>query len=85
MGWELPLDAVCVKGSFAQIATFAKSRERLRADVHRSAIRCIAVSPKRTMEDFQSAYDIAFNSGSLRFSGFYFPYENIRLRIEICI
>jgi hypothetical protein len=34
LGWELPLDVICINGSFAQIATFAKSRERPIADIH---------------------------------------------------
>jgi hypothetical protein len=37
LGWELPLDAICVNGSFAQIVTFAKLRERPEAEV-----RCVA-------------------------------------------
>jgi hypothetical protein len=36
LGWELPLDAICVNGSYAQIATFAKSRERPKPAVHDS-------------------------------------------------
>jgi hypothetical protein len=28
LGWELPLDAICINGSFAQKVSFAKSRER---------------------------------------------------------
>jgi hypothetical protein len=33
LGWELPLDTICINGSFAQKAYFAKSRERPLADV----------------------------------------------------
>ena len=29
LGWELPLAAICINGSYAQIATFEKSSERL--------------------------------------------------------
>jgi hypothetical protein len=31
LGWELPLDVFCTKGSYAQIVYFAKSRERPKA------------------------------------------------------
>jgi hypothetical protein len=34
LGWELPLDAICVNGSFAQLMYFAKSRQRPIAAVH---------------------------------------------------
>jgi hypothetical protein len=38
LGWELPLDAILITGSFAQIVTFAKLRERyLRCDGHTAA------------------------------------------------
>jgi hypothetical protein len=33
LGWELPLDAICVNGSFAQKVHFAKSRELLKPDL----------------------------------------------------
>jgi hypothetical protein len=32
LGWELPLDTICINGSFAQKVYFAKSHERPRAD-----------------------------------------------------
>ena len=43
LGWELPLDAIYTNGSNAQIAYFAKSHERLTADVGDSIYRCTAV------------------------------------------
>jgi hypothetical protein len=43
LGWELPLDVIFSKGGFAQIAYFAKSHERLTADVGDSIYRCTAV------------------------------------------
>jgi hypothetical protein len=49
LGWELQLGAICIKGSFAQEVYFAKSRERIIADLHSLVARCNTVFPKRTL------------------------------------
>ncbi len=49
LGWELPLDAILVNGSFAQKATFAKSRERPIADLHQFVGCFGAASRKATL------------------------------------
>jgi hypothetical protein len=49
LGWELPLDAICVNGSFAQKVYFAKSNERPKTTVRVGRTRCSAASLKQTL------------------------------------
>jgi hypothetical protein len=49
LGWERPLDAICVNGSFAQIVYFAKSHERPKIAARVGPARCDAASPKQTL------------------------------------
>ena len=49
LGWELPLNAICTNGSFAQKVYFAKSRERHITTVRVGPARCDAASPKQTL------------------------------------
>jgi hypothetical protein len=43
------LDAICANGSYAQKATFAKSRERPKITARVGPARCDAASPKQTL------------------------------------
>jgi hypothetical protein len=49
LGWEQPLDAFCINDSYAQKATFAKSRERPKITARVGPARCDAASPKQTL------------------------------------
>jgi hypothetical protein len=44
----LPLDAICTNGSNAQIAYFAKLRERRKPNLEQGSPRRNAASPERT-------------------------------------
>jgi hypothetical protein len=46
MGWELPLDAICIDGSFAQKVYFAKSHERSFPAIH-SLIGMLRCGPSK--------------------------------------
>ncbi|MEH6521941.1 MAG: hypothetical protein V7775_12080 [Sulfitobacter sp.] len=49
LGWELPLDANWINGSYAQKAYFAKSRERPKITARVGPARCDAASTKQTL------------------------------------
>jgi hypothetical protein len=49
LGWELPLDAMCINGSYAQKVYFAKSHERPKTTIRVGRARFGADSPKQTL------------------------------------
>tara|TARA_R100001369_G_scaffold76998_1_gene106236 strand:- start:2799 stop:2948 length:150 start_codon:yes stop_codon:yes gene_type:complete len=48
MGGLPTFAATCTKGSYAQIAYFAKSRERRKSNLEQGSLRRNAASPERT-------------------------------------
>jgi hypothetical protein len=56
LGWELPLDAICTNGSFAQKVYFAKSHERPKTTIRVGRARCDAASPKADIDTLLQHY-----------------------------